>query len=200
MRSPTPWALTSYLLTLNTIFYAYVEDSPTKTIYMRHYMETHTETHTHTTTHIHYHTHNHTHTHTHKHTHYHTHTHTLTHTYTDTHTHTNTYYPPTHTCHDKPWVKKSNIPVWRVSPRFSSTCRQSCWQRQHRSAAHRCSCACSGRCLRWRPTSRCRTLDQPCCRDQQSQTPPGDSPAIGEILLFIICTIVGAWLHMPTGV
>ena len=103
----------------------------------------------------------------------------------------------THTRHDKPCVKKSNIPVWRVSPRFSSTCRQSCWQRQHRSAAHRYSCACSGRCLQWRPTSRCRTLDQPCCCDQQSQTPPGDSPVIGEILLFIIHPVVGAWLHMP---
>ena len=34
-------------INLNTIFYAYVEDSPTKTIYIRHYMETHTHTHTH---------------------------------------------------------------------------------------------------------------------------------------------------------
>ena len=29
---------------LNTIFYTYVEDTPTKTIYIRHYMETHTHT------------------------------------------------------------------------------------------------------------------------------------------------------------
>ena len=31
----------------NTIFYTYVEDSPTITIYVRHYMETHTHAHTH---------------------------------------------------------------------------------------------------------------------------------------------------------
>ena len=31
---------------LNTIFYTYVEDTPTKTIYIRQYMETHTHTHT----------------------------------------------------------------------------------------------------------------------------------------------------------
>ena len=31
-------------INLNTIFYTYVEDSPTKTIYIRYYMETHTHT------------------------------------------------------------------------------------------------------------------------------------------------------------
>ena len=35
-------------INLNTIFYTYAEDNPTKTIYTRHYMETHTHTHTHT--------------------------------------------------------------------------------------------------------------------------------------------------------
>ena len=30
-------------INLNTIFYTYVEDSPTKTIYTRQYMETHTK-------------------------------------------------------------------------------------------------------------------------------------------------------------
>ena len=29
-------------INLNTVFYTYVEDSPTKTIYKRHFMETHT--------------------------------------------------------------------------------------------------------------------------------------------------------------
>ena len=38
-------------INLNTIFYTYAEDSPTKTIYIRHYMERHTHTHTHTHTH-----------------------------------------------------------------------------------------------------------------------------------------------------
>ena len=33
-------------INLNTISYTYVEDSPTKTIYIRHYMETHTHPHT----------------------------------------------------------------------------------------------------------------------------------------------------------
>ena len=32
MHSSMPWALTSYIFNLNTIFYMYVEDSPTKTI------------------------------------------------------------------------------------------------------------------------------------------------------------------------
>ena len=37
-------------INLNIIFCTYVEDSPAKTIYIRHYMETHTITHTHTHT------------------------------------------------------------------------------------------------------------------------------------------------------
>ena len=46
-------ALSAHIMNinLNTIFYTYVEDSPTKTIYIRHYMEAHTHTHTHTHTH-----------------------------------------------------------------------------------------------------------------------------------------------------
>ena len=46
-------------INLNTIFCTHVEDSPTKTIYIRHYMDTHTHTHicvcarTHTHTHTH---------------------------------------------------------------------------------------------------------------------------------------------------
>ena len=42
-------ALSAHIIyiNLNTIFYTYVEDSPTKTIYIRHYMEKHTHTHTH---------------------------------------------------------------------------------------------------------------------------------------------------------
>ena len=47
MRSSTPWALTSYIINLNAVFYTHVEDSPTRTIYIRHYMDTHTHTHTH---------------------------------------------------------------------------------------------------------------------------------------------------------
>ena len=41
-------ALSAHIMhiNLNTIFCMYVEDSPTKTIYIRHYMETHTQTHT----------------------------------------------------------------------------------------------------------------------------------------------------------
>ena len=35
-------------ISLNTIFYAHVEYSPTKTIYIRYYMETHTHMRTHT--------------------------------------------------------------------------------------------------------------------------------------------------------
>ena len=40
-------ALSAHIIhiNLNTIFYTYVEDSPTKTNYIRHYMETHTHTH-----------------------------------------------------------------------------------------------------------------------------------------------------------
>ena len=45
-------------INLNAIFYTYVEDSPTKTIYIGHYVETRTHTHTH----IHIHTHTCTHT------------------------------------------------------------------------------------------------------------------------------------------
>ena len=58
-------------INLNTTFYTYVEDSPTKTIYIRHYLETHTHTHTHarTLTHTHARTHAHTHARTHTHTH-----------------------------------------------------------------------------------------------------------------------------------
>ena len=54
-------------INLNTIFYTYVEDSPTKTICIRQsyqnnlhkalYGNTHTHTHTHTRTHAHTHTH-----------------------------------------------------------------------------------------------------------------------------------------------
>ena len=41
-------ALSAHIIhiNLNTIFYTHAEDSPTKTIYIRHYMETHTHTHT----------------------------------------------------------------------------------------------------------------------------------------------------------
>ena len=35
-------------INLNTVFYTHLEDSPTKTIYIRHYVETNTHTHTHT--------------------------------------------------------------------------------------------------------------------------------------------------------
>ena len=38
-------------INLSTIFYAHIEDSPTKAIYIRHYMDTHT--HTRTRTHMH---------------------------------------------------------------------------------------------------------------------------------------------------
>ena len=55
---------------LNTIFYTYVEDSPTKSIYIRHYMEKHMHAHTHTHTN--------------------TRTHARTRTQTHTHTHTRT--------------------------------------------------------------------------------------------------------------
>ena len=55
---------------LNTIFYTHVVDSPTKTVYIRHYMQTNKHTHTHA--------------HTHARTHARTHTriYTYTHTYT----------------------------------------------------------------------------------------------------------------------
>ena len=53
-------------INLNTIFYTHVEDSPTETIYVRHYMDT-------------------------QHTHARTHTHTRTHTYTRTHAHIHTH-------------------------------------------------------------------------------------------------------------
>ena len=67
-------------ININTIFYTYVERSPTKTIYIKYYMEkkksktkhVHTShTHTHARTHAptHARTHARTHTHTHKHTH-----------------------------------------------------------------------------------------------------------------------------------
>ena len=52
-------------INLNTIFYTYAEDSPTKTVYIRHYMETHTLTHARTHARTHTHTHPPTHTHTH---------------------------------------------------------------------------------------------------------------------------------------
>ena len=41
-------ALSTHIIhiNLNTIFYTQVGDSPTKTIYIRHYMYTHTHTHT----------------------------------------------------------------------------------------------------------------------------------------------------------
>ena len=41
-------ALSAYIIhiNLNTMFYTCVEDSPTKTVYIRHYMETHTHIHT----------------------------------------------------------------------------------------------------------------------------------------------------------
>ena len=43
-------ALSAHIIhiNLNTIFCTYVDDSPTETIYIKHYMETHTHTHTHT--------------------------------------------------------------------------------------------------------------------------------------------------------
>ena len=45
-------ALSTHIIhiNLNTVFYTHVEDSPTKTVYLRRYMETHTHTHTHTRT------------------------------------------------------------------------------------------------------------------------------------------------------
>ena len=53
-------ALSAHIIhiNLNTIFYIHVEDSPTKTIYIRHYMHarTHARTHAHTHTHTHTHT------------------------------------------------------------------------------------------------------------------------------------------------
>ena len=44
--------LSTHIIHINlyTIFYTHIEDSPTKTIYIRHYMHTHTHTHTHTMT------------------------------------------------------------------------------------------------------------------------------------------------------
>ena len=97
-------ALSAHMIhsNLNTTFYTHVEDSLTKTIYIRYvcvcvcvcvfpyiipvwyyiYMETHTHTHAHTYTH----------THTHTHTLIHTHTHTRTHSHTHTHTHTHTWF------------------------------------------------------------------------------------------------------------
>ena len=41
-------ALSAHIIhiNLNMLFYTYVEDGPTKTIYIRHYVETHTHTHT----------------------------------------------------------------------------------------------------------------------------------------------------------
>ena len=73
-------ALSAHMINIkiNTIFYTYIEDSSTKTTYIRHYMETHT--HTHTRTHARTHARRHTHTHTLTHSHTHTLTHTLTHT------------------------------------------------------------------------------------------------------------------------
>ena len=52
-------ALSAHIIhiNLNTMFYTCVEDSPTKTIYIRHYMETHTHTRTHARTHARAHTH-----------------------------------------------------------------------------------------------------------------------------------------------
>ena len=44
MCSSMPWTLSSWIhINLNTIFYTYVEDSPTKTIYIKHYMDTHND-------------------------------------------------------------------------------------------------------------------------------------------------------------
>ena len=34
-------------INLSTIFYTHIEDSPTKTIFLKHYVETHARTHTH---------------------------------------------------------------------------------------------------------------------------------------------------------
>ena len=67
-------ALSAHIIhiNLNMIVYTYIEDSPTKTTYLRQYVEIHTHTHTHT----------HTHARTHARTHAHTHTHTRTHTHT----------------------------------------------------------------------------------------------------------------------
>ena len=45
-------------INLTTIFYSYVEDSPTKPIYIRHNTHTHTHTHAHAHAHTHTHTHN----------------------------------------------------------------------------------------------------------------------------------------------
>ena len=60
-------ALSAHIIyiNLNIIFYTHVEDSPTKTIHIRHYTHTHTHARTHARTHAHIDTHTHTHTHTH---------------------------------------------------------------------------------------------------------------------------------------
>ena len=70
-------------INLNTIFYTHVEQSPTKTIYLKIiYGNTYTYARTHTRTHAHTHTHTHTHTHARTRTHTHARTHALTHTHT----------------------------------------------------------------------------------------------------------------------
>ena len=71
-------ALTAHIIhiNLNTIFYTHVEDSLTKTIYIRHYMHARAHTHTHT------HARTHARTHANKQTHARTRAHTHTHTYT----------------------------------------------------------------------------------------------------------------------
>ena len=59
-------ALSAYIIhiNLNTILYTHVEDSPTKTIYIKHYTYARTHARTHIRTHARTHAHTHTHTHT----------------------------------------------------------------------------------------------------------------------------------------
>lgn len=87
-------------------------------------------------------------------------------------------------------------PAWRVFPRFSWGGRQSCWQMQHRSVAHHCSCAYSDRCLQWHPISLCMQLSPARSVDVWSHTPPGGSPVSQKL---IIVKIHCQWLHMTNG-
>ena len=80
-------------INLNTIFDTHIEQSPTKTVYIKYYMEqnpTHTYAFIHTHVHTRIHTHTRMHTHTCMHTHTHTHAHTHMHAHICTHTHTHT--------------------------------------------------------------------------------------------------------------
>ena len=78
MRLSTPLSAHIVHINLNTIFHTHVEDSPTETVFIRHYMETHAHMHAHTHARAHTHIHPRTHACTHARTHARTHAHTET--------------------------------------------------------------------------------------------------------------------------